>query len=96
MQQVKFGSFEGDMKYVGVRRVLGSIKSDGICVGSKRVAQTIKSIDAKGAIERGKRFIPHAKIQRGAYIAPGAAHAIHSDVNEKLKRYKMYLNKYIL
>ncbi len=90
VQQVKFKSFEGDMKYVGVRRVLRSIKSNGFCVGSKRVAQTIKSIDTEGAIERGKQFIPHASIQRGVYIAPGAAHAIHFDVNEKLKRYKIY------
>ncbi len=50
------------MKYVGVRRVLKSIKSDGIYVGSKRMAQTIKSIDTEEAIERGKQFIPHVKI----------------------------------
>ncbi len=93
-EEIKFGQFQGDMKYMGVRRILGSLKAEGYCVDNKRVAQAIKAIDPEGAVERGKRFIPHEKIRRGKYEAPGAAHAIHSNVNEKLKRYKFYL--YIL
>ncbi len=79
------------MKYMEVRRVLRSLKAEGFHVDNKRVAKVIKELDSEGAIERGKRFILHEKIKRGKYEAPGVAHAMHSDVNEKLKRYKLYL-----
>ncbi len=92
VQNIKFGEFQGDMKYLGIHRVLGSLKADGIHVDTKRVAKVMKQLDPEGAIERGKRFIPHEKIRRGKYQAPGVAHAMHSDVNEKLKRYKLYLS----
>ncbi len=91
IQEIKFGHFQGDMKYMGVRRVLRSLKVEGFHVDNKKVAKVIKELDPEGAIERGKRFIPHEKIRRGKYEAPGAAHAMHSDVNEKLKKYKLYL-----
>ncbi len=79
------------MKYLGIRRVLRSLKAYGVHIDTKRVAKVMKQLDLEGAIERGKRFIPHKKIRRGKYQALRAAHAMHSDVNEKLKRYKLYL-----
>ncbi len=91
VQEIKFGSFQRDMKYVGVCRILESLKSNGFCVDNKRVAKTIKLIDEEGAYERRKKFIPHQKIPCEEYTAPGSGHTMHSNINEKLKRYKLYL-----
>ncbi len=91
VQEIKFRQFQSDIKYMGVRRILESLKVESYHVDNKKVAKVIKELDLKGAVERGKRFIPHEKIKRGKYEAPGAAHVMYSDINEKLKKYKLYL-----
>ncbi len=67
----------------GRRLVTNGIKATaGVRLGSKRVADIIKSIDPAGVEERPKfsKLLP-----RGEYTSPGSRHVYHIDQHEKIQ-----------